>query len=104
MQLRFSQLIDSIGAGGLRYQKPRRVEQEAVVDPEFAADRRLNSQSEPDRVRPQSAKIVPKCVGRGSIGRIEQIADPAKNISAIIKRDRSQSFRQRNSRFKIHDR
>src|SRR5687768_7192440 len=86
---------------GLRDQKGRRVEQIAVIDGKFAADRSFYSQTEPDRMRPQRAQILPENIVRRNFRRAENIADAPENIAAVVKRNDAKALAQGNPRFEI---
>src|SRR5688572_14903265 len=52
-------------------------------------------------MRPKRAQILTKNIVCRHIGRIENVADAAKNVSAVVEWNRANGIRQRNSRFEI---
>lgn len=82
------QLKNGIRRIYLRDKKSWRIQQIRRVDGKLAADRRFDSETESDGVRPARAQILLKnIVGGGSVvGLAENIADFSENIAAVIKR------------------
>ena len=83
----FLEPVNSVAAGGLRDQELGRIEKAAVIDAEFAADRRFEPKAEADRVRPDGTLVLAtRCCSAGTGWTVKNVARHAENIAAIIER------------------
>ena len=86
MDLILTKLVGCVRSTTLRYQKPWRIDQSSVIDRKFPADRRFQTQPHSRSVRPECTQILSRDIVRRHSRRFENVAYPAENIAAVVKR------------------
>ena len=89
-----AQLIDGVGLKhSLRDNEPRRVQEVAIVDREFAADWGLEPEAQADRVGPDCTKIGCVDIIRIRVGRIENFPRILEHVSAVVEGNGAEQLR-----------